>query len=279
AEAKRCAERVVSRMKPDDVVSLVAFDWRASVLWPATEVGDGRGLLDAIATIAPVKTSGMTNLLGGWRAGLRALDRRKEINFRRVFLMSDGFVNRGVTDAAQIAEECARGAGIGVGTSTYRIGPGPGNGLMTSMARAGRGRGYDQDRDEDRLAPFEQELALLENLALIDPILQISATEEGCTLELVNDLTRLDRNFFLPPVAWGGEAWVALRVHVPKSCVSGYASEIDLLRVRGEALAVDDSLVWLGGSGLPLPLLSIEEWDALEEDELVSRRFAEAQAR
>ena len=41
AEARRCAEFVVSRLRPTDTVSVVQFDNRVQRLWPAVPLGDG----------------------------------------------------------------------------------------------------------------------------------------------------------------------------------------------------------------------------------------------
>ena len=70
AEARRCAEYVVGKLRPKDVVSLVQFDNRVQRLWPAVELGDGAPLRAAIAAI---HSGGNTNLHGGWREGAETL--------------------------------------------------------------------------------------------------------------------------------------------------------------------------------------------------------------
>lgn len=51
AEAKRCADYVLSRLRRGDALSLVQFDHRVQRLWPAVPVGDGTPQLAAIAGI------------------------------------------------------------------------------------------------------------------------------------------------------------------------------------------------------------------------------------
>jgi Ca-activated chloride channel family protein len=56
AEARRCAEYVVGKLRPTDAVSLVQFDNRVQRLWPAVPLGDGAPLRAAIAGIHSAAT-------------------------------------------------------------------------------------------------------------------------------------------------------------------------------------------------------------------------------
>jgi Ca-activated chloride channel family protein len=109
AEARRCAEVVVGKMRPTDAVALVQFDHRVQRLWPAVPLGDGVALR---AAIAGIQAGGNTQLHGGWLEGAQALaDGAADAaghTFKRVILLSDGCANDGLTDTATIAAQCAQ---------------------------------------------------------------------------------------------------------------------------------------------------------------------------
>ncbi|WP_298834772.1 VWA domain-containing protein [uncultured Piscinibacter sp.] len=203
AEARRCVEYVVGRLRPTDIVGLVVFDNRITELHPPQSVGDG----DAIrAAIAQVVEGGATNLHGGWRHGADALVALPGIALRRVILLSDGKANAGPTKIDEIAPQCAELAAAGVTTSTCGLGEHFHEDLMVEMARAGRGNSYYGDTAEDLMDPFVQELDLLGNLCLSD--LRLSVTvPEGVTATMLNDLQFSDGTWRLPDLAWGAEAW------------------------------------------------------------------------
>ena len=99
-EARRCAEFVVSRLRPTDSVSLVQFDNRVERLLPAVALGDGDALRAAIASI---HAGGNTNLHGGWLDGADSLAGVPGSGLKRVILLSDGCANEGLTGSAEIA--------------------------------------------------------------------------------------------------------------------------------------------------------------------------------
>jgi len=70
AEARRCAEYVVGKLRPTDAVSLVQFDNRVQRLWTAVPLGDGAPLRAAISAI---HSGGNTHLHGGWHEGAQTL--------------------------------------------------------------------------------------------------------------------------------------------------------------------------------------------------------------
>lgn len=274
AEARRCAEFVVSRMRPTDVVALVAFDNRVRRLWPATPVGDGHALLGAIASI---EEGGSTNLHGGWLEGVHALKEAEGIDFRRVILLSDGCANQGLTDDAEIEKQCAWWAAHGITTSTYGLGRHFNEALMLGMAREGAGNGYYGERSEDLMEPFEQELELLANLAIRD--VRIEATvPEGFEVQMVNDLPKKGRGWRLPDVAWGAEAWAVLRVRVPKELLAEPGRVLEVLKVKARAATLDGAPIAIRSARLSLPVVSRTEWAQLQEDPLVVRRCVELEA-
>jgi Ca-activated chloride channel family protein len=274
AEARRCAEYVVGKLRPTDAVSLVQFDNRVRRLWPAVPLGDGAPLRAAIAAI---HSGGNTHLHGGWREGAETLADVAGTGLKRVILLSDGQANEGLTDAAAIAAQCAEWAARGVTTSTYGLGNSFNEELMVAMARAGGGNHYYGDTAEDLMDPFQQELELLGNLCLRDLRLSASAPD-GVEVQMVNDLPRVEGGWRLPDLAWGAEAWTVLRLTVPAGALPQLGQLLSVVRVLVEGRSLEGEAVTLERAGLALPVLSASAFDKLTDDELVSRRLVELAA-
>lgn len=258
-EAKRCAEYVLGKLRPSDIVALVTFDNRVQRLCSAAPLGDGMAQRMAIAGI---NAGGSTNLQGGWREGADTLTDVCGQGLKRVVLLSDGQTNQGVTDVDGIAAQCAAWTARGITTSTYGLGDNFNEDLMVAMARAGGGNHYYGDTADDLMAPFQQELELLGNLCLRD--LRLAATvPDGFTVDVVNQLPKSSAGWHLPDLAWGAEAWAVLRVTVPAGALppAGRLSTVLRVAVVGQSLAGD--AVSLEHAGLSLPVLTPAEFSNL----------------
>lgn len=274
AEARRCAEYVVDKLRPTDTVSLVQFDNRVQRLWPAVPIGDGVPLRAAIGTI---QAGGNTHLHGGWREGAETLTDVAGTGLKRVMLLSDGQANEGLTDAGAIAAQCANWAAHGVTTSTYGLGNNFHEELMVAMARAGGGNHYYGDTAEDLMDPFQQELELLGNLCLRD--LRLSATvPDGVEVQMINELPSVEGGWRLPDLAWGAEAWAVLRLTVPAGAMPALGQLLSVLRVSVEGRNLEGEPAALERVGLAVPVMSAPAFDKLTDDELVSRRLVELAA-
>lgn len=274
AQALRCAEYVSTMLRPSDIVSVVAFDDRVELLSPARPLGDGQAVR---AALAGVTDGGSTNLHGGWHAGVESLAPVAGAGLKRVILLSDGQANHGLTDATQIAAQCAEQAARGISTSTYGLGRSFNEDLMVAMARSGGGNQYYGDSADDLMEPFQQELELLGNLALRDMRLTATA-HEGIELEMRNRLHPVDGAWRLPDLAWGAEAWAAFRLRVPAAVLPPPGQSLALLRVAVRASTLQGVEVAMERTALSLPVLAPAAWDALPDDEDVRRRFTELDA-
>ena len=274
AEARRCAEYVISKMRPTDSVSLVQFDNRVQRLWPAVPLGDGAPLR---AAIAGIESDGNTNLHGGWADGVDSLHQVPGSGLKRVILLSDGQANEGTTDSDTLAAACAKWAADGITTSTYGLGNSFNEDLMVAMARAGGGNHYYGDTAEDLMDPFQQELELIGNLCLRDLRINASAPD-GVGVTMVNELPAIDGGWRLPDLAWGAEAWAVLRLTVPVTALPALGGLLSVLKVSVEGQSLQGEPVQLERTGLALPVLSPEAFSGLPTDELVTRRLVELSA-
>ena len=136
-QAKEAARTAIRLLKPDDIISLIAYDSSAEVLVPASRVGDGRLLLDAIERLKP---RGSTALFAGTTLGAQEVKKfLKAENVNRVLLLSDGIANIGPsspTELAQLGMELAR---EGISVSTIGLGLGYNEDLMTKLAASSDG--------------------------------------------------------------------------------------------------------------------------------------------
>ena len=279
AEAMRCANFVIDRLRPDDQVALVEFDNRVHLLCPARPRGDGQALREAIAAI---HSGGNTNLHGGWRAGADSLAGiamgTNNAGLKRVILLSDGCANEGVVDLAEIAKQCADLASKGVTTSTYGLGRDFNEQLMIDMAQAAQGNHYYGETADDLMEPFQQELALIENLCIKGLRVNVNVPT-GVAVEMLNPFTgNATDGWRLPDLAWGAEAWAVLRLRIPKALAPTEGKSLHFLEVTASGQDLDGAPVPLAPALLALPAFGPAALAAVAEDELVLRRLSELEA-
>jgi Mg-chelatase subunit ChlD len=137
SRVKEGLRTMLTKLRPDDVVSIVGFDSDAQVLYAANRIGNGDGLRYAIDCLAP---GGSTNIHSGLMLGYAEAKR----HFRpgatnRVILLTDGIANTGVVDPSRIAAQSSEFNGQGIDLSTIGVGLDLNNDLLRTLARSGRG--------------------------------------------------------------------------------------------------------------------------------------------
>lgn len=233
--AREAAVRLVRRLAPSDVVSVVAYDSDVvTVAPPAT----GETQEDLVARIRSIGPAGRTNLSGGWLRGCELLRRNlREDGVNRVLLLTDGLANEGVTDPDRLVALIGSAARDGTSTTTIGFGRGYDEDLLRALADAGRGGTYYIERADQAGGIFEEKLEGLLSLSaqnlevLIHPDRHADAAKvlhgypqraEGDVLTLdVGDLyarepRKVLMEFLVPPDV-PDEAWVAtvtVRAHV-----------------------------------------------------------------
>jgi Mg-chelatase subunit ChlD len=137
SRVKEGLHTMVTKLRPDDIVSIVTFDFGSSVPYPASRVGDGSGLHRAIDCLVP---DGGTNLHSGLMRGYAEAQKRFQKDAtNRVILLTDGIANQGVTDPQRIAAESAAQNKQGIDLSTIGVGLDLNNDLLRTLAQSGRG--------------------------------------------------------------------------------------------------------------------------------------------
>ncbi len=267
-QAKRCAQFIVSGLRPTDRCSVVAYDDEVTVLAPAQLVGDRKALQHAIQSI---HSGGSTDLHAGWLAGATTLAPHTTPQvLSRVILLSDGCANHGLTDEAAIARQCAQLAEAGVTTSTYGLGQGFNESLMHAMARAGQGKAYYGETADDLMGPFTEELSLLDALAGRKVQMTLNPAD-GVQLQVLNHYeATTPHSWRLPDLARGADTWALLRVRVSAKTKAAalFTAQLNYVDAQGERVNLEPLT-------LSLPRVSEALFAALPADDAVTARTAE----
>jgi len=136
-KAKEAAIMAVSRLRPDDIFSLVAYDSTVNVIIPATKLQDRELICDAIRRI---QVGSNTALFAGVSKG--AMEVRKFLDRRyvnRIILLSDGLANEGPSSPGDLAELGTSLGREGIAVSTIGLGLDYNEDLMTALAQKSDG--------------------------------------------------------------------------------------------------------------------------------------------
>jgi len=162
---------LVTRLRDNDLLSIVVFDSDAQVLLPARRVADRGTIRQVIQRIAP---GGPTNIHAGLMLGYQ--EARK--NFRRdatnrVILLTDGIANRGETAPEKIAQDSLRFNDEGIDLSTIGVGLDLNKDLLRQLAQSGRGLFHFVADAQDIEKVFIDELQSLISPVAYEPNLEI----------------------------------------------------------------------------------------------------------
>jgi Ca-activated chloride channel homolog len=268
-EALRCVEHIASHLTPQDALALVVYDDKVDTLLPLQPMRSA----DAVAkAIAGVEAGGATNLYRGWLSGAEQLEGGTEQSVSRVILLSDGQANRGETDLSAIEAQCREWLGRGVSTTTVGLGRGFNEDLMIGMARAGGGQNYYGQTAADLYDSFDEELALLQAMYLRQVGLKLLPAP-GVIVEMISPAQQLaDGSWRMSDLAWGAEAWVAVRLHLSPGSAG---TTRDLLAASVSGTALDGTPMQAHAPVLQLPVLDAAALQALPRNETAYTRLEE----
>lgn len=182
--AKEAAIQAIGLLSAEDYVSIISYEDGVQVVQEATFATNKE---EIIAKIKRINSGGSTFLSGGMIKGFEAVkENYKENYLNRVFLLSDGLANEGITDEKELARIAASWKqNENISLSTFGIGTGFNEDLMTELAEYGRGNYYFINEAKNIPSIFEKEMNGLLSLVAKDLVLRISYPGAALQLERV----------------------------------------------------------------------------------------------
>ena len=269
-EAKKAAAMIIEKLRPTDIISVVAYDDQVDLVVPSTECVDKTNIIRALNS---VEVSGSTNLHGGWLMGAEQVALKKSNNsINRVLLLSDGNANVGLITPTEIATQCSKLSEKGVTTSTYGLGYHFNEELMVKMANSGLGQSYYGQTSQDLMDPFNEEFQTLVNTVATE----IKVKEEHpafINVELMNNYQRSEDIYRLPDLAEGGEGWALFKIKINQSNISD--QKIEVLRCNVSYRDTEGNIQNKGPVKIVLEPVNANAFEMVAEDEKVSLRMSE----
>ncbi len=134
---KQALLTMIAQLRPNDIVSIVAFDSYAEVLLPAEKVGNGENLRRVIRCLEP---GSFTNLHAGLMLGYKeAVANFNREGANRVILLTDGIANTGETNPQEISRQSLKYNQESIDLSTIGVGLDLDKDLLKTLAKSGRG--------------------------------------------------------------------------------------------------------------------------------------------
>jgi Ca-activated chloride channel family protein len=162
--AINAATVAVDRLNDGDVVSVVTFDTRTSVVAPPSVIGPGvRERVNA--DIRSIGLGGDTCISCGVEEALALLERTTG-RVNRMMLLSDGDANHGVRDVPGFRSIGERARGRGASVTTIGVDVDYNEKILTALAQESNGRHYFVESDAGLARIFEDEAeSLLRSIA------------------------------------------------------------------------------------------------------------------
>ena len=184
--ALQAATRAVDQLQDGDVVSVVAFDTRTTVIVPPTTIGPGTRSR-VLADIRGITLGGDTCISCGLEDGLALLD-RTEGRVNRMLLLSDGDANNGVRDVPGFRSIAQRAHERGVSITTIGVDVDFNEKILAALAQESNGRHYFAESDAGLTRIFEEEAEALKSTVASGAEVAIDLAD-GVELDRVFDRT------------------------------------------------------------------------------------------
>ena len=178
--AKQAAHHVVDLLEEDDRLSLVGYDQNVTVLAESLKINQENNK-DLHRKINTMRSTGTTNLSGGWLEGCRQVAGHLQENaVNRTLLLSDGMANVGIVDNNELGQHANALFERGISTSTFGVGYHYNEHIMENIANQGGGNYYFIEHPVQINDIFVEEFK---------DIAAISAHKVSITLDLPEDVT------------------------------------------------------------------------------------------
>ena len=153
---RQAAQFLVQNLSTRDYLSIVVYSNKIETLIAPAKVQHKDAIIHSIERI---KSSGTTNLSGGWLEGINHVTSNYHEDFlNRVILMTDGLANRGITESARLVGIGKQKYEQGISTTTMGLGEDFNEDLLIAIANASGGAFYFIESPEAAPTIFQEEL-------------------------------------------------------------------------------------------------------------------------
>jgi len=160
---KKAAMAVVERLGPKDRLAVVEYDDQVTVAWPSAPVEAPALIKKVIDDLTP---RNMTDLTAGMMEGVAQVRKHLRADaVNRVFLLSDGLANRGVTNPREIRKLVRKAKTQGVPVTTLGLGLEYNEDLMQDIADNSGGNYHYIEGPSQMAGIFQRELSELFQIA------------------------------------------------------------------------------------------------------------------
>lgn len=176
---------LVDRLEPTDNFGVVTFDDEVDVVVPAGPLIDRDAARCAVRSI---EAGGSTDLSAGYLRGLQEARRVAGPAGARVVVVSDGHVNKGISDPDRLGGVAAQAAAEGIVTTTLGMGLGYDERLLGAIAGSGTGAELFAEEPDTASAQIAGEVAGLLDQTVSAASIIVRVTDKVTRLKVVNDL-------------------------------------------------------------------------------------------
>jgi Ca-activated chloride channel family protein len=173
AQAKAAAQKLLSRLRPSDHFSVIAYGSEVEVMVRNTNASPD-GLRSAEQAIESIYDDGGTNLSGGLLSGREQVLAAHGSGVARIVLISDGKANEGIVSPDELARLAEQTAEMGVSITTVGVGLDFDERVMTRIAVAGHGNYYFAERAGDLGDRFASEMDRIGATVATDAVLEVT---------------------------------------------------------------------------------------------------------
>jgi Ca-activated chloride channel homolog len=259
SQAIDAAKKAIMQMKDGDFLSLVLFDHEIHILQEAIELNSTSRMI-ALQKLDTVKTSGSTNLHGGWLAGATEVAKKMSADaLNRVIILTDGQTNAGVRDPEHICKDVNGLYQKSISTTTFGIGLQFNEDLLQKMATSGGGNFYYINDDNQLSQMFADEFGGLNNTCATEIKLTLNLHKDAQVVSNLNDFSSTNNVYNIPDMVYNNKmnGLFKIKINVAKKTKSFDLGTVSL------SFKLADGTHQTITSELKYDVLNQKNWDSL----------------
>jgi Ca-activated chloride channel family protein len=196
---KDAAIKSIKYLKNDDYISIIAFDDQIKIISPTIKIDNNKEQI--IEAIKSLKTSGMTNLHGGWFEGCQQVSKNISDTFlNRVILLTDGQINSGQQNKDLIIQDVLNIYNNSISTTCFGVGSDFNESLLQHISNSGGGNFYYIENNKDVENLFEEEFSGINQLSAYDCELSFHLNDNIELVGCENNLSKNKESYILPNI-------------------------------------------------------------------------------